>query len=1084
MKRLFLNFLFCLLTSSVWAQNSVAKFDYFIYKGMDDYYKEHSLATENSFYNPVLPGWYSDPSVCTNGKDYFLVTSTFGYYPGVPIFHSKDLVNWKQIGHVLNRPSQLKLEGQSIGTGGIYAPAIEYNPYNQTYYMITTNVGVGNFFVKTKNPFGSWSDPIPLPDLRGIDPSFFFDEDGKAYIVNNDAPEGTPLYDGHRAIRIREFDVKTDRTIGSDKVLVNGGVRLEDKPIWIEGPHLYKINGKYFLMAAEGGTGTNHSEVIFRSDSPIGVFKPWDKNPILTQRSLSPKRPNPVTCSGHADLIRTKNGEWWAFFLACRPIDNTFENLGRETFLMPVKWSEDGFPYMTQGEETIPLMLEKKGVKRATHPTFGNFEKKDSFSTSVLGQEWMTLRGDAASLYSLTDHRGYLTVKCADANTTEKGVPAFICRRMQHHKFECSTRLLFTPVDADESAGLLLFKDEVHQYFLSLSGDENESYLSLEKIGAEGSELMARQSLSDFRNAIGLKVVSNGASYDFYYSVKEGAWEQLCKGIDASYLSTQKASGFTGTTIGLYATKTRKSAKKIDYIMDMVHNNPGEALYESIYNRPDVLKDMGYNSKCYFLFDSPTLAINWDDFDQRILPLGSPEREWVDRKAARIHGMFNDCKQKGLNVYAMSDLILLPKRLIDLYNMEKTYGNPQDTLTRRIVRYQIRQIFKQFPQMDGLVVRIGETYLQDAPFHRGNIQNKSDADQCIIPLMNLLREEICVNLNKKLIFRTWWAFDVDEKKYQYISDKVVPHPNLVVAIKHCEGDFHRGNSFSRVLGMGRHQQLVEVQCAREYEGKGAYPNYIARGVIEGFEEDAWRKAEGKYGSIRDIYQTGKLVGLWTWTRGGGWEGPYPKDELWCDLNAWVLAQWASSPEQTEEAIFYRYAKERLELSQEDAERFRELVLLSEFATLRGMRSASYPGDIFSMWVRDEYITFPILPKEALKVKVLLAEKDTAVVCWEKMFDLARQIKSPDKHLNEVMEVSCQYGLQMYRIYRALFYLGAIRQELVVEDKYKYIHEYDDAWKLLNAFEREKPEVCPSLFSKTVIRRTQNEVADKMVNEMR
>ena len=223
---------------------SVALFDYFSYKGNDDFYISNPLSGEDYFYNPILPGWYSDPSVCTNGEgDYFLVTSTFTYFPGVPIFHSKDLVNWKQIGHVLNRASQLvNMEGQKV-SGGIFAPAISYNPYNKTYYMVTTNVGAGNFFVKTQDPFGEWSEPIMLPEVGGIDPSFFFDEDGKAYIVNNDeAPDNKPEYSGHRTIRIQEFDVKTDKTIGPRKILVNKGAQPADKPIWIEGPHLYKIN--------------------------------------------------------------------------------------------------------------------------------------------------------------------------------------------------------------------------------------------------------------------------------------------------------------------------------------------------------------------------------------------------------------------------------------------------------------------------------------------------------------------------------------------------------------------------------------------------------------------------------------------------------------------------------------------------------------------------------------------------------------------------------------------------------------------------------------------------------------------------
>ena len=383
---------------------SVALFDYFSYKGNDDFYISNPLSDEDYFYNPILPGWYSDPSVCTNGEgDYFLVTSTFTYFPGVPIFHSKDLVNWKQIGHVLNRASQLvNMEGQKV-SGGIFAPAISYNPYNKTYYMVTTNVGAGNFFVKTQDPFGEWSEPVILPEVGGIDPSFFFDEDGKAYIVNNDeAPDNKPEYSGHRTIRIQEFDVKTDKTVGPRKILVNKGAQPTDKPIWIEGPHLYKINGKYFLMSAEGGTGNWHSEVIFRGDSPMGKFFPWKNNPILTQRHLNSDRPNSVTCAGHADLIQTKEGDWWAVFLACRPINNQFENLGRETFMMPVKWSEDGFPYMTQGDDLVPMIVKREGVKRDSTVTYGNFELIENFDSPVLDMTWMTLRTSASDLYSLS----------------------------------------------------------------------------------------------------------------------------------------------------------------------------------------------------------------------------------------------------------------------------------------------------------------------------------------------------------------------------------------------------------------------------------------------------------------------------------------------------------------------------------------------------------------------------------------------------------------------------------------------------------------------------------------------------------
>ncbi|MBN2613660.1 MAG: glycoside hydrolase family 43 protein [Bacteroidales bacterium] len=533
---------------------ATAYFDFFTYKGEDLFYAENELPGEAYFYNSVLPGWYSDPSICTNGEDYFLVTSTFVYYPGVPIFHSRDLVNWKQIGHVLDRTSQLiNLEGQHT-SGGIFAPAIEYNPHNKTYYMITTNVGAGNFFVKTKDPFGSWSDPIWLRDVKGIDPSFFFDDDGKAYIVNNDAPGGPALYDGHRAIRIRQFDVETDKTFGPEKVLVDGGIKPEEKPIWIEGPHMYKINGKYFLMAAEGGTGAGHSEVILRSDMPMGDFKPWEKNPILTQKHLDPKRPNPITCAGHADLIRTKEGDWWSVFLACRPLNGEFENLGRETFIMPVRWSEDGFPFMTQGEETIPMIIKRDGVQKGNDVTFGNFEKNEDFNSDTLADYWMTLRAPAEHLYSLTKKPGYLALECADVKATEKKIPAFICRRMQHHHFEVTANVLFNPVNETETAGLLLYKDETHQYFLSVRRSGRDKKVFVEEISKNGTEILGEKPVKDNRS-INLKVVSKGLYYDFYYSTgKNQTWDTICANVDAHFLSTANSFGFTGTTIGMYAT--------------------------------------------------------------------------------------------------------------------------------------------------------------------------------------------------------------------------------------------------------------------------------------------------------------------------------------------------------------------------------------------------------------------------------------------------------------------------------------------------------------------------------------------------
>lgn len=534
-------------------KKAVAYFDYFTYEGMDDFYINHPLEAKDEYFNPILPGWYSDPSICSNGEDYFMVTSTFAYFPGVPIFHSKDLINWQQIGHVLNRESQLlNMRGQGT-SGGIFAPAIAYNPTNRTYYMITTNVGYGNFFVKTTDPFGEWSDPIALPGVGGIDPSFFFDDDGKAYIVNNDEAPDKPRYNGHRSIRIHQFNVETDSTFGESKVVVDAGVHPENNPIWIEGPHLYKINGSYFLMAAEGGTGNQHSEVIFRSAHPMDGFKPWDRNPILTQRHLNSDRPNPVTCTGHADLIQAKEGDWWAVFLGCRPINGEFENLGRETFLLPVKWSDDGFPYITKDNETVALKGRRKGIVRNEQTTFGNTFKIDPFDSTKLGLEWLTLRTAASEHYSLTENPGFLALKCSAVKTSEREVPAYIGRRLQHHKFVCTSSLYFEPADENDKAGMLLYKDERHQYFLALSKAESGRKIYLEKIGNSSPEVIAAKMIEDIISPIEFKVESYGTHYNFYYSINESGWELLCANIDASYLSTDVAEGFTGTTIGMYA---------------------------------------------------------------------------------------------------------------------------------------------------------------------------------------------------------------------------------------------------------------------------------------------------------------------------------------------------------------------------------------------------------------------------------------------------------------------------------------------------------------------------------------------------
>jgi len=342
------------------------QFDWFKYEGNDPIYENISVG-EDEYINPINAGFYPDPSITRAGDDYYMVHSSFSYYPGIPIFHSKDLVNWEQIGHVLDRPSQLPVDSLGLSEG-VFAPTIEY--HDGTFYVLNTIVGGGgNFIVTTEDPAGSWSDPMWLNGVGGIDPSLFFDDEGTTYILNNDAPEGEPLYQGHRAIWIRPYDLEANEPTGDAEVLVNGGVDISEEPIWIEGPHMMKVNGEYILHNAEGGTGPQHSQVVFKGDDPMGPFTPYEDNPILTQRHISPDREFSVEYVGHADMVKTQNDEWWTVFLGVRPYDGQHFNTGRETFLLPVTWTDDNWPTILEGEETVPVKLQRPDLPRGAEPS-------------------------------------------------------------------------------------------------------------------------------------------------------------------------------------------------------------------------------------------------------------------------------------------------------------------------------------------------------------------------------------------------------------------------------------------------------------------------------------------------------------------------------------------------------------------------------------------------------------------------------------------------------------------------------------------------------------------------------------------
>lgn len=506
--------------------------------------------------NPILNGFYPDPSIVKVGADYYLVNSTFSYFPGIPVMHSRDLKNWKQVGNVISRPSQMNFLGDRM-TRGLFAPAIEY--HNGTYYVTCTLIDhKGNFVVTAKNPAGPWSDPTFLPQVRGIDPSLYFEGD-KAYVIyNSDPPDNKPLYDGHRSIKIIEMNPETLQTVGEAKIVVNGGVDLSKKPVWIEGPHLMKRNNWYYLYAAEGGTSVNHTEVVFRSKEPLGPFVPYEKNPILSQRELPKDRKDPITSAGHAQFVEGPDGKTYAIFLAVRPYEDNFYNTGRETFIVPVEW-KDEWPVMVPGPNGVQYSYKANfpEVKQpGARPQNGNFGYTLTFEKQ-LDPALLFLRTVDSTNFSLSKAKG-LTLKLKPETCAETGNPAFVGKRQQHLNCTTETELTFAPKAANEKAGLAIFQDEKHFYYLCKSVEGGKPMLQLFKSTADAKqpELLAQAPLKSATGSVQLRIQAQADAYNFQFSEGGKSWTMLKDKVDGKFLSTQVAGGFIGCVFGMYATSS------------------------------------------------------------------------------------------------------------------------------------------------------------------------------------------------------------------------------------------------------------------------------------------------------------------------------------------------------------------------------------------------------------------------------------------------------------------------------------------------------------------------------------------------
>lgn len=531
-----------------------ARFDWFDYRGADPVNTAFRAGTDD-YRNPILSGFYPDPSITRVGEDYYLVASTFAYFPGLPVFRSRDLVSWTQIGNAIDRPGQLDFGTLGLSRA-VFAPTIHWR--DGTFYILNTCVDCGgNYVITAKDPAGPWSGPVWIPGLvDGIDPSFFFDDDGRTYLLNNGPPEGTPLYEGHRAIWMQEFDLAAMKAVGPRKVLVNGGVDLSTKPIWIEGPNILKKDGWYYLICAEGGTAEGHSQVVLRSRRAWGPYQPYPGNPILTQRHLPKDRPYPVTSAGHATLVQTQAGDWWATFLAARPYRDDFYNTGRETFLLPVTW-KDGWPVILEGDAAIPQVAPRPKLPRQPPPplpTSGDFQVREEFDGETLGFHWMTLRMPKTRWHRLEG--GALTIATRPVALGTRGQPSYLGRRQQHMNASAATRVAFTPERDGDRAGLVALQGEDFFYLLSIGRHRGRTTVRLERRAGPDEPphgaVLAEAAVPEGA-PVELKIDARGGRYDFAYAVRPGRWTSLLRDGDGTILSTRTAGGFVGVTFGLYA---------------------------------------------------------------------------------------------------------------------------------------------------------------------------------------------------------------------------------------------------------------------------------------------------------------------------------------------------------------------------------------------------------------------------------------------------------------------------------------------------------------------------------------------------
>jgi beta-xylosidase len=479
------------------------------------------VTSQDGYRNPVIPGFHPDPSVCRVDDTYYLVTSSFTYFPGIPIFRSTDLVSWEQIGNVLDRPSQLNLEHTTRwGSFGVCAPTIRF--HDDRFWVIvavTTEQGAPNYFVTAVDPAGPWSDPVFI-DLPGIDPDLSWEADGTCWVH----------WAGTHITRV-PIDDRTGLFLAEPESTWSGTGLA-----WPEAPHLFERGGVWYLLIAEGGTERGHAVSIARGPSPSGPWEANPNNPILSHRSTD----SPIQNTGHADLVEAVDGSWWLVALAVRPHGTTpgYHVLGRETFLAPVEWI-DGWPVVGA------LQLEMPSRPIGAHGAVSK-SARDDFDLVVLDPSWVALRRPPMDFASLDNRSGWLTLQGSD-HSLDDPRPAFVARRQQHLR---SRAAALVEAEPDAEAGLAIYMDERSHYEIAVAGDR---IIARARIGPISSILGEAALSTEVRLVIETRPENMGGDLvRLGFAGDDGEMTVLAE-LDGRYLSTEVASGFVGRTIGMYA---------------------------------------------------------------------------------------------------------------------------------------------------------------------------------------------------------------------------------------------------------------------------------------------------------------------------------------------------------------------------------------------------------------------------------------------------------------------------------------------------------------------------------------------------